>query len=365
MKYYSLDKIKAHNADYNIIIGERSNGKTYSILEEIIKNKCKHGTDGAIIRRYHEDFRGKRGAAFFSSHVANGLIEKYTNHTWTGVYYFSGRWYFSREIEKDNGEIDIEKAEEPFCYAFAISEMEHDKSTSYPNINTILFDEFLARHYLQDEFILFMNSISTIIRQRTGVKIYMCGNTVSHFCPYFNEMGLKHIKQMKQGTIDIYTYGETSLKVAVEYCSPTNKKDKGSNKYFAFDNPKLKMITHGAFELEIYPHLPVKYKPKDIIYTYFISYEQEIVQCEIIARDNILFTFIHRKTTPLQEKGTDLIFGDITADSPFHRPNILTLYDKMSQKIISQFKNGQVYYQDNEVGELVNSYIDICKQQRF
>ena len=30
MKYYSLKKIKEKNADYNLIIGERSNGKTYS-----------------------------------------------------------------------------------------------------------------------------------------------------------------------------------------------------------------------------------------------------------------------------------------------------------------------------------------------
>ena len=31
-QYYSLKKILAENADYNIIIGERSNGKTYATL---------------------------------------------------------------------------------------------------------------------------------------------------------------------------------------------------------------------------------------------------------------------------------------------------------------------------------------------
>ena len=35
-KYYSLKKIMSENADYNIIIGERSNGKTYAVLEKIL-----------------------------------------------------------------------------------------------------------------------------------------------------------------------------------------------------------------------------------------------------------------------------------------------------------------------------------------
>ena len=62
---------------------------------------------------------------------------------------------------------------QPFCYAFALSELEHDKSTAYPNVTTVLFDEFLSRKsYLPDEFVLFMNTLSTIIRERDNVKIY-------------------------------------------------------------------------------------------------------------------------------------------------------------------------------------------------
>lgn len=365
MKYYSLNEIEKINADYNIIIGERSNGKTYAILEKIIKEAATKKKAGAIVRRYHEDFRGKRGAAFFSAHVANGLIEKYTKGEWTSVYFYAGRWFFSRTYESETGKEITEKADEPFCYAFSLSEMEHDKSTSYPDITIILFDEFLSRHYLQDEFITFMNTLSTIIRQRTDVKIYMCGNTISHYSPYFQEMGLKHLKSMEQGTIDTYTYGDSSLIVAVEYCSPTERKEKKSNKYFAFDNPRLHMITHGKFELEIYPHLPLKYKPKDIKYTYFIKYETEILQCEIIRVKTILFTYIHKKTTPLQEKKNDLIFGDVIPDTIFHRPNIFSLADKLNQKIVSFYKQGLIYYQDNEVGETVNSYLDTCKKRRF
>ncbi|MFV3037454.1 phage DNA encapsidation protein, partial [Klebsiella pneumoniae] len=101
----------------------------------------------------------------------------------------------------------------------------HDKSTSFPDIDLIIFDEFLTnRLYLNDEFILFMNTVSTIVRRREDVKIYMLGNTVNKYCPYFAEMGLEHIPKMTQGTIDVYAYGNSDLTVAVEYCkSPDSK----------------------------------------------------------------------------------------------------------------------------------------------
>ena len=73
-------------------------------------------------------------------------------------------------------------------------------------------------------------------------------------------------------TIDLYTYGESNLRVAVEYSQGIKKESKKSNKYFAFDNPKLQMITNGKWEIDIYPHLPHKYKPKDIKFIYYIKY---------------------------------------------------------------------------------------------
>src|SRR5699024_9979680 len=132
----------------------------------------------------------------------------------------------------------------------------------YPKVKTILFDEFISRTgYLTDEFVLFTNVISTIKRLRNDVKIFMLGNTISKFCPYFQEMGLVHILQQPVGTIELYEYGDSGLKAAVEYVAPNlHKGKKESDVYFAFNNPKLKMITEGAWEMEIYPHLPLKYK---------------------------------------------------------------------------------------------------------
>jgi len=91
--------------------------------------------------------------------------------------------------------------------------------------------------YLQNEFILYCNLLSSLIRNREDAVIYMCANTVNRYCPYFKEMGLKDVDTMPQGQICIYTYGNADLTVAVEYCDPVKATEKVASKYFAFDNP--------------------------------------------------------------------------------------------------------------------------------
>ena len=211
-KYYSLKRILKEEADYNFIFGERSNGKTYSVEDYALEDFALHGNQLGIVRRWDEDFRGKRGQEMFSALVNNGLVEKYTKGKWTGIYYYSARWYLCK-YENDKRVIDSE----PFAYAFSINAMEHDKSTSYPKIKTILFDECMTREgYIPNEFVIFMNIVSTIVRDRGDVKIFMLGNTVDQHCIYFKEFGLRNALKMKQGDIDVYRYGDNELKVAIE-----------------------------------------------------------------------------------------------------------------------------------------------------
>lgn len=366
IKYYSLKKILEYEADYNIIFGERSNGKTYSVLDYAIKNYLESGKQLGIIRRFREDFIGKRGNDLFTPLEKNDLITKYSDGEWTHIYYYSSRWFMCRYEENETGNVNRIIDDKPFAYAFALGSWEHDKGTGYPDINTILFDEFITRGaYLADEFVLFMNTLSTIIRLRDDVKIFMLANTVNKYCPYFKEMGLKHISQMEQGTIDLYSIGSEKaksgfLKIAVEYCDTYNKNSKPSNKYFAFDNAKLKMITKGSWEIDIYPHCPYKYKPKDIIFTYFIEFDSSMLQCEIVSLDNMMFTFIHEKTTPLKDEKNDLIYSTRYNPLPNWRRKITKPSLDIEKKIAKFYFEDKVFYQDNEVGEIVRNYLIWC-----
>lgn len=358
-KFYSLKNILSNDAQYNVIFGERSNGKTYSVLKYGLEKFCKTGEQMALIRRWREDFIGKRGSAMFQALVSNHEIERLTNEEYTDVYYYASRWFLCKYDEKGNRILN----EKPLAFGFSLGSMEHDKSTSYPEVTTILFDEFLTRTmYIPDEFVLFMNVISTIIRHRTNVKIFMLGNTVNKYCPYFNEMGLKHVKEMKQGDIDVYCYGDSNLKVAVEYCK-ANKQGKESDTFFAFDNPKLSMITGGAWELNIYPHCPIKYAPKDIKFTYFIIFDSETLQCEIIRKGKNDFTFIHRKTTPLKDIENDLIYSTDYMPLPNWKRKITKPTTELEKKIVSYYIKDKIFYQDNDTGEIVRNYLIWCGKE--
>ena len=83
-KYYSLNNIKKKNATYNVIFGERSNGKTYAVLKEALKLFKDEGKQFAYVRRWQTDIRGRRSQAIFSALEANGEIEKIFNGQYTG-----------------------------------------------------------------------------------------------------------------------------------------------------------------------------------------------------------------------------------------------------------------------------------------
>lgn len=362
IKYYSVRKLINHvpDAQYYVVYGERSNGKTYSVLDYAIERYFTHNEKFGIIRRYKEDLKGKNGGAMFSALVHNGLVNKYSKGKWNGIYYYSQRWYFMR-INKENPK-DKEIDDEPFAYGFALTEMEHDKSTSYPEIKNLLFDEFITRQtYLPDEFILFTNVISTIVRERDDVRIFMCGNTVNQYCPYFKEMGLTNVRKQDKGTIDVYTYGESKLKVAVEYSDFPEKKKK-SDVYFAFNNPKLKMITGGAWEIAIYPHLTkdMKYAPKNVIGHYFIIFEETTLMCDVIRKDGMIYTFVHLKTTPIKEDDKSIVYTPVVNPLPNYRRKLTKPMTKTDKKILWFYVHEKVFYQSNEIGEIVRNYFEWC-----
>lgn len=362
-EFYTLDRIKEFKAQYNLIFGKRSNGKTYSVLKEAIYNYAKKGEQSAYIRRYREDFIGKRGQQMFASMVSDGIVKEATGGKWDKIKYQSSQWFFAREDEKSDRLI---ADSEPFCFGFSLAQMEHDKSTSYPKITTVIFDEFISRvGYLPNEFVLFMNVLSTIIRQRNNVTIYMLGNTVNKYCPYFKEMGLGHIEEMEAGKIDIYSYGNSKLKVAVERTKNHNIGGRKSDIYFAFDNPSLAMITGGAWELDLYPHCPRKFQDEDIVFKFFMKFNDQILQGEVVELEDCSFIFFHRKTGDIRHPDRDLIFSEDYDPRPNYVRNLRKSSLDVVRKIILYFRDSKVFYQDNDVGEVVRNYLTFCAKDNI
>lgn len=350
-KYWSPEQIDRTKAQYRMVIGERSNGKTTGVLGNILDwhVASNYGKAGAYIRRYKDDLRGIENIT--NGIVSLGWVRKRTKGRYNAVRYW--RQAFRLCEMNTKGEV-VKTCPNPFLYAFDLSTQERYKSQSFPACDIICFDEFMTRSfYLKDEFMLFQNLLSTIIRDRDSPVIYMLANTVNQYCPYFEEMGLTNVKKQRKGTIDVYEYGKSELKVAVERCEGISKK---SDVYFAFDNPRLAMITKGEWEIDIYPHLPLKYKRKDRLFSYYMEFKGERLECEVVSVDDNLFTFIHRKTTPIVEKEYPVYSNRfdprLNWSTSVYKPR-----NEIERFILSFFRDNKVCYQTNEVGEVVRNML--------
>lgn len=362
-KYYDVrDMMKTYpDAKYYMVIGERSNGKTYSALDYVLDNYFNKGEQFAYLRRFSEDIKAKNLNQLFSAHVKNGAIEKKSEGLWNSITYNAGKFSLLMVPTVDM-DADIVKSTEPCGFAFDLNGVEHYKSISFPNVTTIIFDEFLSRKgYLPNEFQLLMNAISTIIRDRDNVKIIMLGNTVNKYCPYFTEMGLSHVKNQSQGSIDLYKYGESDLQVAVEYCKSSKENGgKASDVYFAFDNPQLQMITSGAWEIAIYPMLEKKYRPKDVQFNVFFSFDGNVLHGEMVATESEYFMFIHPKTSDIKNPEEDIVYCD-KPDQRWNWKTCLTKQtDRLSMAIVKLIRENKIFYANNETGEIFRNYLIWC-----
>lgn len=357
-KYYDISHLLKDYPDalYYMAIGERSNGKTYSALAYALERYYTHGEQFAYVRRFAEDVRPKYMQTLFSGHIQNGLISKLSDGKHSSIEIRQGKFI---PVVWNEDEERLIRDDKPMGWTFDLNSDQHHKSTSYPLITTIIFDEFLSRQgYLTNEFVLFMNVLSTIIRDRKNVNIFMIGNTVNKYSPYFTEMGLTHIKDQKPGHTDVYTYGDTDLKVVVEYCDPMSKRGgKGSDAYFAFDNPQLQMITSGSWEIAIYPHLVEKYRPMDVVSKFYIQFDDTLLTGNIIVTDDNYFLFVHPKTTPLKEEECDIVYTNIPNPKWNYRVGIMNQTDKLSIAIRCLLKENRVFYSDNETGEVLRNYL--------
>lgn len=348
--YYSLKKINKLGALYNMIIGQRSNGKTYSFKQQALENYCNKGERCAYIRRYDNDIAPKNLSKLFDVHD----IEIVSKGQWNSVVYEKRQFYLCIRVE---GEI-VAKDEQSFCDVYALNTWESSKGADRGEVSTICFDEFMTRKaYLTHEFVIFTNILSSIIRDRDGVVIYMLANTVNKYCPYFKEMGINHIEEMQAGSIELYEYGESGLTVAVELCAESTNTRK-VKKYFAFDNPALEMITKGKWEIALYPHISPdeSFTKEDILHKFYIKFDNKLICGDIIKTDDYLFILYHRHTGNHIPDTKDVIYMENNDGHIMHCKYLSDTPTEIHKMIHNLIRYEREFYSDNEIGEIVRNW---------
>lgn len=359
MAYYDYTELLAQGAIYNLIIGQRSNGKTFGACRLILEEYLKTGTPSAYIRRLEEQIKPKNIEALFNPHSA--WIDEQTEHKYNSVVYRAGGFYLARfELSDKTGRfIKLAQDRTPFCRCYAIATADTTKGQDAGPVAYVVFDEFMTRkYYLVNEFIHYQNLLSSIIRDRQGVRILMLANTVNKYCPYFGEMGLREIADQDQGTIAVYTAGTSETKIAVEYCASDDEQQKKVSSYFCFDNPQLNMISTGAWEIASYRHAPEDTGDYDIIFCFFVVYGGKVAQGDIYMYKGYPIIVFHKKTSELRRIETSLIYMEDNDDgNPLHQIS-LTVGETRAHKLIRQLiKQNKFFFDTNDTGEYINNWL--------
>lgn len=352
--FYDISGIDAQDAVYNLIYGKRSNGKTFAVCRKIIDAYLDEGKPSAYIRRLDEMIKPKNIERLFNPHLE--YIKEKTEGKYNSIFYRSNSFYLCC-YEDD---LKIAQDKEPFCRTYAINTAETTKGQDAGEVKYVFFDEFITRQfYISNEFVLYQNLLSSIIRQRNA-KIYMVANTVSKYCPYFREMGLSRIKDQKIGTIDVYTMGAAGTRIAVEYADAPGGGENVS-KYFCFDNPELDMITSGAWEIALYRHIPKGVGSLTPEVRFYISFDGRLLQGGLYILNDAPLLAISRRNKEIKEPENNIIYSDNLDDppdpNPLHQTNLAITPTRAHETILSLIKQHKTYFADNEDGETFANYL--------
>ena len=241
--YYDFSKILSKNADINIIFGQRSNGKTYSVLKYCLE-QSKKGNKFVYVRRWAEDITTKNMTKLMDPLPIKEIFGK----TKAIKYYRSAFILYDEE--------DAELEDVVIGYVVALNQVAHTKSVPFVNVKNIVLDEFLqlkTERILRDEFDAWEQTLSTIIRTAQDVKVFLCGNTVSKYSPYFQRYGID-IKKLKQGEIKEISIPNDMgyTKIAAEWCKYNPKIGQKTSKYVIGS----KMAKTGEWEIKSVDEIP-------------------------------------------------------------------------------------------------------------
>lgn len=164
--YWNINKTLSFNAYFNFIVGSRGCGKTYGAKKFCVNRFLKTGEQFVYVRRYDTELN--EISKFFDDIIKN-------NEFPNTDFKVKGRCFYAND--------------ELIGYAQALSTAKVAKGTPSPNVNTIIFDEFILDkgyyRYIPDEVTNFLELVESVFRMRDNVRVLALSNALTTFNPYF------------------------------------------------------------------------------------------------------------------------------------------------------------------------------------
>lgn len=157
----------------NFVIGMRGGGKSYNFKKYMLKKYFEKGEMFMIIRRRDSELEMMRKTYF------NDIKQEFEDHEFT--------------IKGNVIMIDGEEA----GYFQALSTATNIRSSSFPRVQTIFFEEFIIENintnntYLKNEVTVLFGLCETVFRDRSGVRLIFAANNGGITNPYFDHFNIR------------------------------------------------------------------------------------------------------------------------------------------------------------------------------
>lgn len=162
--YYNPQQLLSYNRIMNFVIASRGIGKTYSMKKYIIRRFLKTGAQFIYLRMYKTELSKIK-------ELFNDVSKEFPDNTF--------------EVKGKEFYIDGQLA----GFAVPLSAWQSFKGNSFPNVETILFDEFIREKdnvgYPPNVVESLLNIIDTVIRNRDNFRCVCLSNSVSVVNPWF------------------------------------------------------------------------------------------------------------------------------------------------------------------------------------
>ena len=316
--WWSRSQLLSHNRIMNMVLSNRGGGKTFDCT--------RWGID---------DFKKKKRQTIWVRRYQTEIDEMLLN----GKFFDAVRDWYPNDDLKINGNMGMVNGEVAF-YFIALSTSRQLKSNNYPQVNKIIFDEFIIDKgrvtYLKNEVEVFLDLYETVARMRDNVRAVLLANSVTIVNPYFLFWNIKPDPEKRftvqgQVCVELFTdadFIEQKKKTRFgQLVKGTRYGDYAIDNKWLLDNETF--IGQKTQKAEFM--LAMKYQ--GIYYGFWVDYNEGLI-------------YVNRKYDPSSYSLFCLTKED-------HEANLLLIKSlgesKRVQRIVFAFRNGLLRFEDMQV----------------
>lgn len=339
-------------------ISERDTGKSTNwLLLAMVINRL-YGSEIVYMRELVDMISPRNDTELFKTILSCHYIEKLTDNRYNAIRCRSRRYYL---WNRETGE----EEDEPFLVKWSLDENELKKSAvQLPDSDIIIFDEVISHYNYMDEFVVFADSIKSIIRERDCPLIVMLANTLDVHSQWFKEFEIyEEIQDLKPGESRIITSsGGSVVDIAnigkTEHTMSEHRKAHNA-KFFGFNNPKLNAIRGGSWNTRVYQH---PYKDTDIteiLQNRYIRHNGHLLRLEVkYSKEHRYYVVVH----PAYEIKDDSVVYCLDTQLENYQYKYIWGNAKIDKKLWEMYQQNKWCYVSNTEGSLIDDYMRSIRQ---